>query len=58
MAGRDVSRGIFVCKLLVFKTPVVKENSLEAKLSHWPASSHNSGLEEKIVQDTPVPSSF
>lgn len=32
--GRDVSRGIFVCKFLVFNTPVVKENLLEAKLSH------------------------
>ena len=53
-----MSRGIFVCKLLVFKTPVVKENSLEAKLSHWPASSHNLGLEEEMVQDAPVPSSF
>lgn len=40
-----MSRGIFVCKLLVFKTPLVKE----AKLSRWPASSHNTGLEEEIV---------
>lgn len=39
-----MSRGIFVCKL-VFKTPLVKE----AKLSRWPASSHNTGLEEEIV---------
>lgn len=53
-----MSRGIFVCKCLVFKTPLVKENSLEAELGSWPASSHNTGLKEEMVQDTPVPSSF
>ena len=36
----DVSRDIFVCKRLAFKTPLVKQNTPGAESTPWPASSH------------------
>lgn len=39
-AAADVSREIFVCRCLAFKTPLVKQNTRGAESTPWLASSH------------------